>query len=509
MPYNRFFCNFLIVKVTVILCLLMSAVCYAGGQKSVASLLSEHVTVHGFLRQHVSMNIEDPIETRRDDSYDLSMVRSTFYLDLNVRFEKTSFTAITRFDWEYMTGYLRRLDRMTSRHLEGEYDQYDIRELYADLTLFDDRLGLRVGRQQVVWGKTDFFRGLDIIHGFDYRWRSFLEPENEQPRKPLILVNAQLHVPELESVLQVIIRPGLDRKKDIGNTYDAFGGRWSNQPAKGVNSLDSIRYNLEHRKGDRDHWTYGIRWSGRIRGIEYSLNYLYTFNNDPVVNPSARIGGRSYHGEPESGIAEFIYPFVHVAGGTANYYVAPLDIVLRGEFTFTWDQPYNYGQNFRDGMMPGFAGVIEKDTVRSMIAFDMNVNWVQPVFGACRPGFLIVQLFDTWIINYERRDDIVAAAGYGAHIRRHNSVLTAVLSWNYRFDTINPALGWGIDVQNGGGFVIPAIEFVTGDHWRLRVEYDWFYHNGGKKPGEVEHSARLFNFYDNNDQFSLRLAYQF
>ena len=471
--------------------------------------LSEHVEFHGFIRQRVSLNMEDPIETKRDDQLDLSMMRSTFYLEGNARFDWVSFTAIARFDWEYMTKYLRRLEHMTTRHLKGEYDDYDLREFYADFNLFDERLFLRIGKQQVVWGKTDFFRGLDIIHGFDYRWRSFLEPENELLRKPLTLVNAEVQLPELKGVLQLIIRPGLDRKKDIGNTYDAFGGRWSNQPNKGINSLESMRYNLEHSEGDRDDLNYGMRWSGRAWGVEYSLNYLHTFNNDPLVNPSQAIGGDPFHEDPRNDFAEFIYPQVDIAGFTVNYYLASLDMIVRCEFSYTWEQPYNYGQQFQDGTLPGFAGIIEKDTIRSMLAFDKNVDWVKPLFGACRPGFLNIQIFDTWLMEFERHADIVAAAGYGAHLRRHSTILTAILSWNYNFDTINPTMAWGTDLRNGGGFVIPSVQFVRGDHWRLRIEYDWFYDNKGKKPGKIEHQARTFNFFDNNDQLYLRLTYQF
>lgn len=471
---------------------------------------SQHITIRGFVRQRISLNMDNPIETSEDDRYDLSMVRSTLYLAATYNVTNSaSLTAISRLDWEYTTEYLRRLEHLSSRNLSGEYDEYEIRELYADMHLFDDRLFLRIGRQQVVWGKTDFFRGLDIIHGFDYRWRSFLEPENELLRKPLILVNLELQVPELNGFLQLIIRPGLDRKKDIGNTYDVFGGRWAQQPNKGTDLLKTMRYNLEHTQGDRNDWTYGIRWSGYGYGVEYSLNYLHTFNNDPVVNASSAIGADPYHEEPENDFAEFIYPQVSLVGCTLNYYFASIDTLVRCEISYTWNQPYNYGQHFSQGSLPGFAGIIEKDTVRTMVAFDKNIAWAISVLGACRPGFLNVQLFDTWITDYHRSDDIVAAAGYGAHMRRHNAIVTTVIAWNYHFDRINPQIAWGTDLHNGSGFVIPSVQFVRGDHWRLRIEYDLFYNSSGKKPGEIETGARTFNFFDNNDQLYIRLTYQF
>ena len=65
-----------------------------------------------------------------------------------------------------------------------DYDSTELRELYTTFTL-GDRFHFKLGRQQVVWGETDFFRAMDIIHGYDLRWRSFLELENEELRRLL------------------------------------------------------------------------------------------------------------------------------------------------------------------------------------------------------------------------------------------------------------------------------------------------------------------------------------
>src|SRR5690606_25407059 len=139
------------------------------------------------------------------------------------------------------------------------YNNSELRELYIDFPV-GDRLNFRLGKQQIVWGETDFFRAMDVVHGFDYRWRSFVEPESDELRKPLILANMRIQIPEAQGSLQAFIRPGLDRGKDIGNTYDLSGGRWANQPNKGVDffgpsavpGMDLTHYDYHHPAGDVD-----------------------------------------------------------------------------------------------------------------------------------------------------------------------------------------------------------------------------------------------------------------
>jgi len=479
---------------------------------SQTKLDGKYYSLHGFLRQHFSMNMEDPPEVPEDNKYDISMARTTAYLELNLfAADWASFTVIGRADYEYMTSYLETLDDLSAADLKDFYNNVDLREWYVDLQA-SKRTTFRLGRQQVVWGRTDFFRGMDIFHGFDFTWRSFLEVENEQLRKPLILASAQVQFPKVDGTLQLVVRPALDDEEDIGNTYDLRGGRWANQPNKGFDFLTPIPdvfpgvpYNYHHPQADTDDITGGIRWSALAAGIDYSIAYLRTFNNDPVVNSVFNPFGAP----PINDFAEFIYPDVDLFGFTLVKDFAESDFVLRGEFTYTFDQPYNIGTEFFGGALPGFGGIVEKDTLRSMLAIDKPMDWPMKVLGASRPAFFNLQLFDTWLVSFDEKDDIVALAGYGAPIKRHTTIATFILGWNYRNDRINPTIAAGADLSNGGGFIIPSVQFVFGNHWRLRLEYDWFTDSGNKLPGEIEQDTTLFGYFANNDQFVLRATFQF
>jgi hypothetical protein len=50
---------------------------------------------------------------------------------------------------------------------ESQQDQKELKELYADVEMFDSRLWLRLGYQTIVWGKTELFRNQDQFNPQD------------------------------------------------------------------------------------------------------------------------------------------------------------------------------------------------------------------------------------------------------------------------------------------------------------------------------------------------------
>lgn len=489
-------------------------------------------SVGGYARTWASFNLQNPVETAEDDRYDLSMLRAALLFDADASFGAVKLKAIGRVEGEYKTEYLKRLDALPGQasNLMSEYNDAQLREFYVDIPA-SKRVNFRLGKQQIVWGETDFFRAMDVVHGFDYSWRSFLEVENEELRKPLILANMRVQVPEAKGSLQVIVRPGLDRGKDIGNTYDLFGGRWANQPNRGVDffgpsavpDTNLTYYDYDHPAGKKDDVTGGVRWAASAGGVNYSLAYLRTLNNDPVVNPNAGTfdflvcelatpgcsGSVSYQRGPRGALGDFIYPRVDVLGLTLNGYSKALDAVLSTEVVVTRDAAFNTGSDFLFGNLPGFGGVIRKNTLLTMFRADKHVN-LTGLIGTSRPSFASLQLFNTRVLGYRESDDIVYLAGFGMKRRQDSALLTAILAMNYDNDRINPTIAAGWDMSYGGGFFIPSVEFAFGDAWRLRVEADLFFNGGrNKQPGQVENRTGLMGYFANNNQLVLRLTRQF
>ena len=66
-------------------------------------------TLNGYLRTWVSLNLDNPPEVS-GGRYDISMLRGSLLLDFEVWLENVMFKAISRFDGEIRTRYLKRLE---------------------------------------------------------------------------------------------------------------------------------------------------------------------------------------------------------------------------------------------------------------------------------------------------------------------------------------------------------------------------------------------------------------
>jgi hypothetical protein len=480
---------------------------------------SNYINIGGYVRTWASFNLQDIPETDNNDRGKMSMLRGSLLLDIDAGTGPIKWKAIGRLDREYKTDYLKDLEdlRETNGTVGGDdssildnYNEAEIRELWGEFKL-GDRANVRLGRQQIVWGETDFFHAMDLVHGYDLSWRLFLEGENEEWRKPLWLASLKLDVPEANGQIYTYIRPGLDRCEDIGNTYDIQGGRWFFQPYRGFDLTALTTKDCNHPSGDKDDVTGGIRWSGTAGPVDYSLAYIKTFSADPVANSVFA----PYKKVPDGPLFDLIHPKIDVFGATISGYSANIDSVISAEIAYTKDQPYNIGTGALDAPKHGavaglgLGGVVTKDVITSMVRLDKNLNF-GPLIGTNRPSFSSIQLFDTWVQDFHKSEGVARLFAFGAPLHEHSTILTAFTVLNYRGDTINPGLAIGTDLTNGGGFVIPSVELVFGDNWRAKIEADLFWSSGtSDELFDPNSSTQLFGYFNNNSQLALRLTRQF
>lgn len=134
------------------------------------------------------MDTEDPdglvgARSKGNYRYDPSMVRTTLKLNLFKNFGSSQFNISGRAAREVETGYLKDLQKAMDQNAASDF--FSGRR-QSSVNLMDDvqRCGtselwwqtevtptttLKLGKQQVVWGGTDFFQSLDVVHGYDNR----------------------------------------------------------------------------------------------------------------------------------------------------------------------------------------------------------------------------------------------------------------------------------------------------------------------------------------------------
>lgn len=476
------------------------------------------VQIDGYIRQQMSMNLEDTVGPagRMDGNGELSMNRTTLQLEWSADLPKDIlFKGVARKSWEQRTSFLKDLEELGGFGPENSreyYEDAEIREAYLEIPV-GDRVLLSLGKQQVAWGESDFFQAMDMVHGFDYTWRSFLEPANEDLRKPLIMANAMIDIPEADGQLQLLYRPGWDSAGQVGNSYDIEGGRWSGTPYKGVYFPGLTPYAYDHPEGDQDDATYGIRWNGQWGDYGYSFAYLRTHNPDPVMN----VASNPYKGVfASNGIAgEVIFPMIDVLGFTLNGYSGSGDFVWSTEFAYIDDAPFNIGTTGAPGDcghflgLDGFCGIEESDVLRTMFRIDKNLAFTQELLGTEKPAFFSAQLFNTWMLNHE--DGMKLLVGQPENRKEHSSLLTFIFATSYMNGRLTPELVTGFDLSYGGGFAVPSVTYSLGDHWRFKAEADLFFDDGSQSGfGDMAASdSSTFGWFKGNDQLAMSVTYQF
>lgn len=514
--------------------------------------------VGGYLRAHLSMNLENPYladpakggEPRGNYQYDLSMARGTGRLNLFRDFGKSQVSISVRGVREYETRYMKDLQKTSDEYaatdlfsnrsgssvrlMNDVYNELDLREFWWQVEMAPGAT-LKLGKQQVVWGETDFFQSMDVIHGYDFRWRSFLEAENEELRKPLWMVNFTQRIDTLNGSVQMLYIPGRANPGDSrGNNYDVEGGRWANTPNRGITFAAApfgadVPYNYTHDGARRTDDSFGLHWKGTAGDWEYSLGAFRGPSQVPVINPNPdsplgvqdSVSGRSflgawknqYESDRGSTVGELIFPRINVFGASVNRYLTGLDAVFSAEASYIPNTTYNVGALAGEAggcaFFPGFCGVVERDTVKTMLRMDKQVN-LGSLLKTSRPSFLSVQLFNTLVTDYNRADELVNLAGFGGRTKRNSTLITGILALNYHNDRINPTLALGSDLSYGGGFVVPSVEFAYGNHWRIKAEADIFFNRRYQKRALTGfNETNLFGYFAGNNQLSVRASYQF
>jgi hypothetical protein len=340
----------------------------------------------------------------------------------------------------------------------GDRIDIELRELYVETGVGDTYL--TIGKQQIVWGKSDGLKLLDVVNPQDFR--EFILQDFEDSRIPLWAVNAE--VPIRDVVVQLIWLPD--------QTYDAFPprdglyaftiGRFSPTAPEGVElDLRSLR-KPSRLLTDSDA---GVRLSAFRRGWDLTLNYLYHYHDVPIPfqERSTTPAGPVVTVTPR-------YERTHLVGATFSNAFG--DLTLRSELAYSTDRYYPTENPDESD------GIVDTPEVKYVLGLD----W----YGFSE-SLLSFQLFQSWLTRNESgllRDDPETALTFLARREFLNDQLVLEVIWLQ-------------DFHHADGLVRPKATYELSDTLRLRFGIDFFY---GSRNG-------VFGEFDENDRVSLSLEW--
>ena len=302
--------------------------------------------------------------------------------------------------------------------LLGNGAELELREFYLEGTLGDSYI--TIGKQQVVWGKADGLKVLDVVNPQSFR-QFILEPFDDS-RIPLWTLNIERTIGEWD--LQFLWIPDQTYhalpKRDA--TYAFTSPLIVPRAPPGV-AVDLRNFDRpDNIITDSD---VGLRLATFIGGWDLSFNYLYQYDNLPVFfqHRTERDGQPLVVVNPR-------YQRTHLLG--TSFSKAFGDWVIRSEAGFSSDR-YFITTNPADQ-----DGIISSPELSYVIGLD---------WSGAEDTFISGQLFQSWVIDPKA----------GMTRKQLESTATLLARRNFLHDTLIAEVLWLTSLNRGDGLVRPKI----------------------------------------------------
>ncbi len=377
-----------------------------------------------------------------------------------------------------------------------------IRELYIDATLPLKNGGdwsFRFGRQQVVWGRTDLFRVLDVINPVDFS-RNNIYDELEDIRIPMGIFTAEWRGGQTETFddlnLQFLWKWEKFRPSnlgqggtpnvilDAGSFFRGMNNCWENgctvaNFAGGGVATDFPSHVIGIRRANLpggwfNDGEFGIKLEGVYKGVGFSLNALSFYQQLPVLRggiPADNIFTPGVEAQAWDYLIAFDidFPRVTLIGGSADIYVDPIKSVFRMEIAHT------SGEEFANTLQPRLFS--ESDVIRWVIGWDRPT--FIPFLNKTRAALLSAQLFGQHLLDHELEQGPLGPIGMPDW--KNNILATFLLKVWYMNDRLSPQLLSAYDTKAHAGVVSPSVDWLINDKWRLTVAFNVKFGDSARK----------------------------
>ncbi len=393
------------------------------------SLFAE-IDFSGFVRNYTGALLKD--------EHNFSIVQNTLDLNIEKKADKIAF---------HVNPYI--------------YQNYDenltlgLREAYMDL--YFDKMDIRIGKQQIIWGKADGVFITDIVSPKDMS--EFLLPDFDEIRLGITSLKADYYIGDntLEFVWVPVFTPTkLPDQSSI----------WYHQPKFPIQP--TIDRSKEEVDKTFDNSEVFAKFSAMTSAIDFELMGAYMWDDDPTMHLNATYEHEVYQ------ITELtVIPKHHrlsLAGGSFSTTIGAF--VFRGEGAYYFDKYFS-----TDNMMHN-EGLAKKDYIHYLFGVDTSLYDIK----------LSSQFIQRAILDY---DDTIKDDEF-------DNTITFLASKTFFRETLKFEFFTYYGLNDNDALLRPKVSYDFADGFNIMFGSNIFVGDEGK-----------FGQYDDNDMIYTKIKYSF
>lgn len=388
------------------------------------------IDLSGYVRNYIGMLTADP--------NNFSIVQNTFDLKIEKRSDKVAFK-VNPYLYHYFDSKL----------------EFGLREAYMDM--YFNNFDIRVGKQQIIWGKAEGVFITDVVSPKDLR--EFLLPDFDEIRTGITSVKLNYYKGShtFEAVLAPVFTP--TQMPDDNSIW---------KPQMSFPIIPTWDYSTSGLTPELENSELFARYSLMASSFDFELIGGYFFYDDPAMHLTKEVNPATMQ---LTGLT--VRPEYHrVIMGGGSFSVPLDDFVVRGEGA------YYTGRYFQTEAPTNTDASIEKDNLHYMAGLDYTLGGVK----------LSVQFIQEYILDYEN----------GIYNDEMENTMTFLAKKDFFREKLWIELFSYIGLNNEDALIRPKLTYDFADGFEVQGGANIFVGKNGR-----------FGQYDANDMIYLKLKYSF
>ena len=375
---------------------------------------------------------------------DFAIIQNTFNLNVEKTTDQVAFK---------VNPYLYQYPNTDSEHPE-----LGLREAYLDI--YFNSMDLRIGKQQIIWGKADGVFITDIVSPKDLT--EFLLRDFDEIRMGVTGVKADYYIGN--NTFELVWLPAF-----IPTKMPPQGSIWFRMPPFPV-PLNRVTIDRSREKvtPSLDNSEVFAKFSALTGVVDFELMTAYAWDDDPTLHVYKHIDPKTHR---LTGLT--VFPEHHrltIGGGSFSTTLGPF--VLRGEGAYYIGKYFNS----RDPKLPD--GTVKKNYLHYLLGLDYTIFDVHTS----------VQFIQQAILNY---NDFIKNDQY-------QNMATFLASKTFLNETLDLSFFMYYDFNNEASLIRPKISYSLADGFDVLLGANIFTGTEG-----------MFGQYNDNDMVYTKIKYSF